>query len=85
MSAAAVTTGLYTHGAVDEAAYQRWLAKETAQNFRLRAKGRALWIDKTDEDLREIARMYCETYRHHYRVLVQIDPATRLPVVAPVA
>ena len=86
MSAPAVTTGLYTHGTVDEAAFARFVAKTEASYRRSVAKhnarGRGLYLGWTEAEIVEAARFYCGCYRHHYRVLVEIDPATRRAVPA---
>lgn len=80
---AAVTTGLYTPGAVDEQAFARFVAKTEASYRRATAKhnarGKGLYLGWTEAEIVEAARFYCGCYRHHYRVLVAVDPATRLP------
>lgn len=81
---AAVTTAMYSPGAVDEVAFARFVAKTEASYRRAVAKqnarGKGLYLGWTEADVVEAARFYCGCYRHHYRVLVEIDPATREPL-----
>ncbi len=83
---ATVTTALYTPGAVDEAAFARFVAKTEASYRRSVAKhnarGKGLYLGWTDADCVEAARAYCGCYRHQFRVLVLVDPVTRAPVAA---
>ena len=37
-------------------------------------------LSQHSEQCAEAARFYCGCYRHHFRVQIQIDPATRLPI-----
>ena len=86
MTAPAVTTSLYAHGAVDEAAFAKFVAKMERFYRKCMAKGaadmRSMYYGWTEADCVEAARAYCGCYRHHYRVLVQIDPATRQPLAS---
>ena len=86
---AAVSTALYTHGAVDEPAFARFVAKTEASYRRAAKKAesnpRSLYHGWGEAECIEAARSYCGCYRHHFRVLVQIDPATRLPLAPAVS
>ena len=81
---ATVATGMFIPGAVDEVAFARFVAKTEAGYRRAISKAasnpRSLYHGWTDADCVEAARFYCGCYRHHYRVLVQVDPATRQPL-----
>lgn len=82
MSNAAYTveTQMFTHGAVDEVAYGKFVAKMTRAYKRARDKGRRDYADWTDEQCVKAAEFYCGCYRHQFRAQIQIDPVTRQPI-----
>lgn len=80
MDNATVTTSLWTHGEVDEAKFAAWVEKTAKSYRRWRDKGKSLYVGWTDEQCTEAARFYCGCYQHHFRVQIQIDPVTRLPI-----
>ena len=68
-----VTTQMFKHGDVDEAAYAAFVAKTIKSNKRAVAKGRGVWAGKTDADAIEAAEQYCRCYRHQFRTLIPVQ------------